>query len=455
METPLAFEDLQRELHQRIYRFVMQLRFVVLPLPILVGGFVFVADPTPWRRILLVSTMSAAILLSVVYDWHVRRTKQVRLEAVLCVVGLMLHPAILVATGGIASPVLLGMLVVCFVASTILARQASGALVAAQILSVVVTSVLEYIKPFGSLVPAPFKTIAGTGPTPSLLIVYSAVAALIFVVAREVGCRIQLAFGEMLRRTFEAREQSLQLHRDQLSELTLLSGEIAHELKNPLASIKGLAALLARRSVGEEPEALVVLRREIDRMQGILEEFLNLSRPLVPLNLAELDLREVAIEVVGMHEGLSDIRGVCLEVVESEAVVVRCDPRKVRQILVNLLQNALHASNAPGHVWVRVSANGQWADVTVEDEGHGIEPHLLDRVFDAGVTTKESGSGLGLNVARGLARQHGGEVMLARRVPKGCIATLRLPPCPKIDERAIEVVARDAARNAAPETSPS
>lgn len=427
LDTPLAFEDLQREIHQRVFRFVMQLRFVIGPLPVLVGGYVFITDPTLWRRAALVGTLGLAILLGLVYRRRVRRQQPVSLEAVMLLVGLVLHPVVFIATGGIVSPVLLGMLLVCFGASTLLSRRASGILLATQILSLFTASMLEYWQPFGSLVPIPFRTVVPTGPTPALLVVYSAVATLLFVVARELGTRIQFAFAEMLGRTIEAREQSLLLHREQLAELTLLSGEIAHELKNPLASVKGLAALLARRSEGQEPEPLVVLRREVDRMQGILEEFLNFSRPLVPLNLTDVRLDRISEEVILMHEGLSALREVHVELVESPPIVIRCDPRKLRQILVNLLQNALDASTEGGHVWVRLHAQQSAVEVVIEDDGRGLEPTTSGRVFEAGVTTKPEGSGLGLNVARGLARQHGGEVTLESSAPRGCTATLRLP----------------------------
>jgi signal transduction histidine kinase len=225
----------------------------------------------------------------------------------------------------------------------------------------------------------------------------------------------------------QARDESLRMHQEQLSELTSLSGEIAHELKNPLASVKGLAALLARRSPGEEPEPLQVLRREVDRMQSILEGFLNFSRPLVPLNLAAADLCSIASEVCALHEGLCDLKGVHVELDADGPVEVVCDPRKVRQILVNLFQNALDATSERGRIVIHIRAHGASAEMAVNDEGVGLDPELADRVFEAGVTNKAGGSGLGLNVARGLARQHGGDITLKNRTLAGCTATLTLP----------------------------
>lgn len=163
-------------------------------------------------------------------------------------------------------------------------------------------------------------------------------------------------------------------------------------------------------------------------MQGILEEFLNFSRPLVPLTVSAVDLGELCDEALVLHEGLAGERGVRLERVGSEHVNAACDPRKVKQVLMNLLHNAIEASPQGGRVTVTVEPTPSGdARVCVRDEGPGLAPEVASRAFDAGVTTKPRGSGLGLTVARALARQHGGEVTLANGSQGGCVAELVLP----------------------------
>ena len=425
VDTPLAFEDLQRELHQRIYRFLMRLRFVVAPLPLLIGGFVIFLDHTWWRRIAIGTAFPLAVVLSVIEDLRVRRQGIPDLKRVAVVLGGVLQPVVLLATGGVLSPVILPMLLVDFIASTLLERRISRMLISFQIGAIVAAALLEYTKLMGSLLPVPFRAAADFAP--ALLLVWAVIASFVFVVTREMGCRIQGAFADLLRRTMQARDESLRMHQEQLSELTLLTGEIAHELKNPLASVKGLAALLSRRNAGEEPEPLSVLRREVDRMQSILEGFLNFSRPLVPLNLSAADLRTIASEVCALHEGMCDLKGVQVELDATGPVEVLCDPRKVRQVLVNLFQNALDATAERGSIVIRIRTDGAIAEITLDDEGIGLDSELADRVFEAGVTNKAGGSGLGLSVARGLARQHGGDVTLKNCAAGGCTATFTLP----------------------------
>jgi signal transduction histidine kinase len=241
-----------------------------------------------------------------------------------------------------------------------------------------------------------------------------------------LGRVIRKTFDGMVRRALAAQEDSLRAWREREAELSALSAEIAHELKNPLSSVKGLAALLG--PAVQDPrgaERLSVLRREVDRLQSILDEFLNFSRPLVPLALGSADVGAIAREVAMLHEGMARDRGVSVEVQGDGRA--RCDPRKVKQVLINLVQNALDASPAGEAVVIDVQDGAETARVAVLDRGPGLDPSIGARVFEPGVTTKPGGSGIGLTVARAIARQHGGDLRLAPRDGGGLRAELSLP----------------------------
>jgi signal transduction histidine kinase len=194
-----------------------------------------------------------------------------------------------------------------------------------------------------------------------------------------------------------------------------------------MSSVKGLSALLAQNvGEGKGAERLAVLRQEIDRMQAILEEFLNFSRPLVPLAVERADLAALCEEVTALHEGLAREKGVDLKLQAIEAKV-SCDPRKVKQVLVNLLQNAIEASPPGRCVELACATEGGFSTARVLDRGPGLADSIAARLFEPGATTKPRGSGLGLTIARALARQHGGEVVLSAREGGGCVAELKLP----------------------------
>jgi signal transduction histidine kinase len=249
----------------------------------------------------------------------------------------------------------------------------------------------------------------------------------VYAFAAAAGRTIRWSFDRMVQRTAAAQDESLRAHAERTEELTALSAEIAHELKNPLASVKGLAGLLAQHLPdGKEGERLRVLRREVDRMQTVLDEFLNFSRPLVPLALGDTDVRALCREVAALHEGMARERGVEIAVRGGDARV-RCDPRKTKQVLINLLQNALDAAPAGSAVELEVAGGADGARVRVLDRGCGVPAAVAGAVFSPGVTTKAAGSGLGLTIARALARQHGGDVALAARPGGGTAAEVTLP----------------------------
>lgn len=245
--------------------------------------------------------------------------------------------------------------------------------------------------------------------------------------AHVMGLRMRDAVDEQLTQAVAARAAALGNYRERADELTTLSAEIAHELKNPLATVKGLAALLGRTAEGKNAERIAVLRREVDRMHGILDEFLNFSRPLAPLTVRRLDLGRLAHEVVDLHEGIASERRIAMRVVADEAATAVCDARKIKQILVNLLQNALDAAPPESTVELRVRRRDREVDVSVLDRGGGVPSALAERIFEAGMTTKPTGNGLGLPMARALARQHGGELTLGDRSGGGCEARVVLP----------------------------
>jgi signal transduction histidine kinase len=218
------------------------------------------------------------------------------------------------------------------------------------------------------------------------------------------------------------------MHAEQMRNLTSLSAEIAQELRAPLASIAALAdrAREQIRQSGSAADGLRAMQEEAVRMQQLLEEFLNFSRPLSPLSLHTVDGVRIGGEVVDLFQGAAEQRQLSLAL-SGERVELRCDPRKIKQVLVNLVQNALEASPSGGEIAIEVESETERATIRVLDRGHGLAAEIAERVFQPGVTTKPRGSGLGLTIARSIAEQHGGTLILKGREGGGCAAELTLP----------------------------
>lgn len=427
--APPGIDEIQQIEFGRLFSRFARLRMMIVPLAGTAAVALGVMAPQPWRWGVLASVVVGVSTLGVFEIIRLRRQGFLRDMLWLNVVGMSLAQlGVIFATGALESPLLPVLPPMAVVGSALLGRRPALALLTGpQLLAVVLFTFGEV---GGWLPDVNLPAFGGgvrAGHNDAALWTAGLLMVCFILVATALGLLIRSALDQMLERALEARSDELSAHAAHAAELTALSGEIAHELKNPLATIKGLGALLAGDLNGRPAERLAVLRGEVDRMQGILEEFLNFSRPLVPLSLGPVELGRLVGEIAELHEGLAAGRGLRLEVESPAPVTGRCDPRKVKQILINLVQNALEASPRGGLVTLRVSQDGDQMRVEVLDRGPGLDQGSAARVFEPGVTTRDQGSGLGLTIARALARQHGGDVTLEPREGGGARAIMTLP----------------------------
>ncbi len=409
----------------------------------------------PWLRPIVISILVAVLMLTLIGDHAVWRLWILGLLggcAVFQSIRTLMHPeqfpiparrfagrhiwisaalgsgALFLATGGFDSPMLPMIIMLCFFTGTLAAARD---LIAVTLAFGAVVFCMAIISMFG-LVPNLMPVVFGGGarlPQPVFLLSAKMGALLLALAwAAIVSNAVRAVFRQIVSDALDARDEVLRSHDAHGRELTALSGELAHELKNPLANMKGLAVLVSRDVQGKGVERLEVLRHEIGRMEEVLQSFLTFSRPLSPLSQQEVDLKELCESVLALHEGMAHQKSVSLQLSAAAQVQSSCDSRKVKQILINLVQNALEAS-PPGATIELVLLPGPQAGarVDVRDRGPGIAPDVSAHLFQPGATTKERGTGLGLALARALARQHDGELSLKDREGGGCIATLTLP----------------------------
>jgi two-component system, OmpR family, sensor kinase len=203
-----------------------------------------------------------------------------------------------------------------------------------------------------------------------------------------------------------------------------LLADTSHELRTPLTTVRGNLELLERDLPPEErAEILAESREEVDRMARLVRDLLLLAEsdgtmaapPLEPVPV-RLDLlaREVATRVAGAQAARVGV--------QADPVTVVGDEESLRQLVGNLVENALrHASSAPGAVLVRVSRRPPNVLLEVEDDGPGVPPDVLEKVFDRfyrvdrGRSRAQGGTGLGLSIVRHVAEAHGGRAWAANR----------------------------------------
>lgn len=230
-----------------------------------------------------------------------------------------------------------------------------------------------------------------------------------------------------------ARSRELLTRVDQLSALGTFAASVAHDIRNPLVSVRTFVELFPERQ--NDPEFGTTFRdmtlSEIERMCGLIDDLLAFARPSERV-LEPTDLNTVVAGIVRLLE--AEARGRSVEVVvrpASDLPAVAAEGRRVTQALMNVVLNALQASPAGGRVEIGTAVEGEGtrraAVVTVADAGDGVAEAIRERVFEAFFTTKEGGSGLGLYTARAVMTAHGGRIDVRPRPGGGTIFALVFP----------------------------
>lgn len=243
--------------------------------------------------------------------------------------------------------------------------------------------------------------------------------------------RVEMTKAELERVYTELRENIQQMKKtERLTAAGQLSASLAHEIRNPLASISGAAGILARGQAPAESreECLDILTKESLRLNKLLTNFLDFARPRLPRFLWT-DPLSIIQSVIALTQHLAARQSVTL-IQESEPALreIECDPEQIKQVLLNLILNAIQASKKNAVVQVSSRETQDHLRIEVLDRGIGIAPEDLERMFDPFYTTKETGTGLGLSIAANIVTQHGGFITCVSQTEgQGMIFRVDLP----------------------------
>lgn len=226
--------------------------------------------------------------------------------------------------------------------------------------------------------------------------------------------------------TFKALEISMK-RSERLAALGSMAAVLAHEIRNPLASISGAVQMLQDTAelLASERKLMDIILRETGRLDGLLSDFLSYARPKEP-RLAWTDLEALVAETLQVF-AQRDQAGHLRIGSELASVRARVDADQIRQVLFNLLNNAEQALEGSGEIRVVLRAQDGLAVLEVSDDGPGVDPQEQERVFEPFMSTKEQGTGLGLATVQQIIEAHGGRVELTCPQAGGSTFTIRLP----------------------------
>jgi signal transduction histidine kinase len=227
-----------------------------------------------------------------------------------------------------------------------------------------------------------------------------------------------------LQQSFERMKRS-----ERLSAIGQLSAGLAHEIRNPLASIGGAAAILRKNSESAErrEEFLEIIEKECLRLNRLLTNFLEFARPRLP----QYQLTEVGPileSVIGLAAHSVGRQPIQLRTdIAPDMPAIKCDPEQIKQVLLNLTINSVQAMPDGGEIVLSTRVDGSRVVIEVKDQGPGISPDNLDKIFDPFFTTRDTGTGLGLSVAHQILSQHGGILNAKNNSDRGASFSLFLP----------------------------
>jgi two-component system sensor histidine kinase HydH len=262
-----------------------------------------------------------------------------------------------------------------------------------------------------------------------ILITLVVIMGMLFVILRQI---VKKAGIILARRQEEQRRLEAQLHHsERLAALGEMTAGVAHEVRNPLGIISSTAELLQERLGRYEPSNRLaqIIVDEANRLNEKVTEFLDFARPRIP-NLRPCDLEAVLNRNLELLQPEIDRLGITITReyhLNGRSLVV--DPDLLHQAFLNLLLNSIQAMPQGGHLTVAtlVGPRNQGGEIRIMDDGEGIDPEALKKIFNPFFTTKEKGSGLGLPIVKSIIEAHQGHMNISSAPGTGTTVTITLP----------------------------
>ena len=433
LQERARFDALRRRVFDEMGRGSARWRFTwILPVNAgVVGMLVLRGEPLSRAAV-----QSVAVVLIAISLLLRSLSGRVAVKAGSFLTGVVAYFVLLGTTGGLGSPLLMmGASLLVTAAVAVRDPQWLRGVSFLAFLAGFVTLALLSNSAAGALV----GPLAWTGPWPTGE--YVGISLIATVVAMfgiyRMGCTVTRGYERAALELAERREELCSENEGRTRALEGMAARLAHEVKNPLAAIKGLSAHMARNATDRKAaERLAIVAAEADRLQSIVEGFLSFSRGLDDLNLSQVRPFEVVRELSVLLETRAEDAGIAFDITGSDDVVLNADARKLRQALLNVVLNAIQASPRDAKVRIVVARECDSVLLTVRDDGVGMTPEVLERIRKPYFTTKEGGTGLGVAVARGLVEQHGGQMEFRSTPGRGTVVTIRLPtkakPCTRL-----------------------
>jgi len=224
----------------------------------------------------------------------------------------------------------------------------------------------------------------------------------------------------------EKREMEEQLAKsEKLSVVGQLAAGVAHEIRNPLTSIKGFIQLLEEGIL--KKEFFEVISKEFKQVEEIIEEFINLAKPK-KIQLKKVNIKTILKEVETLLKPEANLKNVEIFLKDKQNLPqIMCDPNQIKQVFINIIKNSIEAIPANGFVEIQVSIEGKNFLIEIIDNGIGLSEERVQKLGEPFYSNKEKGTGLGLMICFRIVREHNGSIKVKSKENEGTTVEIRLP----------------------------
>lgn len=240
-----------------------------------------------------------------------------------------------------------------------------------------------------------------------------------------------VTIGLLLRSFYLSKKHDIELQNEKLQRLisvSQLAAGLAHEIKNPLTAIKGFLQLIGRKKGQPIPENYFeVMMSEISRIEKLINEFRLLAKPNKETCYSKVNFTAVIQDVVLLMESQAVNKNTVIESYLSEPAYVLGEEQRLKQVVINLIKNAIEAVQEQGKVIVKLESDDNNVMLHIIDNGIGIDENVLKRIGSPFFTTKRNGTGLGLSVCYSIIEHHNGNIQVHSQLGKGTEFIVTLP----------------------------
>ena len=216
---------------------------------------------------------------------------------------------------------------------------------------------------------------------------------------------------------------------ESLRTLGQLAAGIAHEIRNPMTSLKGFTQLLTQNATPDTMRYLAVINTEIEKMEGILTQFLELSKPSKS-KFTVINVEDILIEVVNFMSPQALLKSINLNFTShiNRDCEILGDSQLLKQVFINGIKNGIEAMPNGGEICINITNKvGKFVSISLQDQGHGIDEEHINKIFQPFFTTKSTGTGLGLSHVYKVIEEHGGNIEVSSIVGEGTTFNFILP----------------------------